>query len=94
MLVFLGVIIVWKNRKSANWLQYLSTFFLFSKFASGYLFYRANPLYGLVYGVAALAAYILFPEPEFAESDRITYFHGEGLQVWRLGEEFAYSRGG
>jgi len=75
------VIVVWKNRKSTNWLQYLSTFFLFSKLANAYLFYRANPLYGLVYLALALAVYVLLPEPEFEESDKITFFHGAGLQV-------------
>jgi hypothetical protein len=54
ILVFLGVIIFWKNRKATNYLHYLSNVFLFSKLANSFLFLRADPLIGTIYVVIAI----------------------------------------
>jgi len=80
ILVFLGVVIVWKNRKSSSLLYYLSTIYMYTKLASIFLFFRGNPLAGLVYSAVCIACYVMFPEPIYPDSDRVIFFHGEGLQ--------------
>jgi hypothetical protein len=49
ILLLLAVVIVWKNRKATNWLQYLNTIFLFSKAANTVLFFRENVILGIAY---------------------------------------------
>uniref|UniRef100_A0A914URH3 Thioredoxin domain-containing protein n=1 Tax=Plectus sambesii TaxID=2011161 RepID=A0A914URH3_9BILA len=79
ILVFLGVVIFWKNRKALNWLHYLSNVFLFSRLASIGLFFRCDPLIGMIYAVLCLVTTILFPEPAYTGPERITYFQGTEL---------------
>ncbi|VDM36681.1 unnamed protein product [Toxocara canis] len=55
IMVFLGVIILWKNRKASNWLHYLANVFLFSKMANVFLFLRAEPLIGSIYVLLCIA---------------------------------------
>lgn len=79
ILVFLGVIIVWKNRKALNWLHYLSNVFFYSKLANIYLFLRADLLIGTVYCVILLIHAVVFPEPVHVGPEVITYFQGAEL---------------
>jgi len=79
-LVFLGVIIFWKNRKATNWLHYLSNVFLFSKLANGYLMMRADPLIGVIYLVLCIVITVLFPQPAYTGPEKVTYFQGAELQ--------------
>uniref|UniRef100_A0AC35FKT9 Thioredoxin domain-containing protein n=1 Tax=Panagrolaimus sp. PS1159 TaxID=55785 RepID=A0AC35FKT9_9BILA len=80
VLVFLGVIIVWKNRKAINWIDYLSKIYLFTKCANIFLFGRMDPLYGIVYALLCLVTMVFCPEPIPEESDRVIYFHDGRLQ--------------
>jgi hypothetical protein len=81
ILIFLAVIIVFKNRKSASYLHTLSTVYLFSKLANTYLFYRSRPIFGILYSALVLLLYVLIPEPLPPESEEIHYFQGDELQV-------------
>lgn len=54
MLVFVAVVIAWKNRKAINWLDYLSKVYVFAKLANIFLFFRMDPLYGIVYALLCL----------------------------------------
>lgn len=81
ILVFLVVIVVWKCRKSANYLQTLSIAYFFSKLANAVLFFRARPIFGIIYSTIALLIYILVPEPLPTESIKVHYFQGEELRV-------------
>jgi len=58
ILVFLGVIIVWKNRKSSSLLYYLSTIYMYTKLANIFLFFRGNPLAGLIYFAICLGYHL------------------------------------
>ncbi|KAI1729122.1 thioredoxin domain-containing protein [Ditylenchus destructor] len=80
LLVFIGVIIVWKNRKSLNWRHYLSTIYFYSKFANAFLFFRISAIYGILYSLFAIATYVIFPEPVQVDSDKIVYFRTGELQ--------------
>jgi len=79
ILVFLGVVIFWKNRKAINWLHYLSNVFLFARLASIGLFFRLDPLVGLIYAILCLVTAVIFPEPAYTGRERITYFQGTAL---------------
>uniref|UniRef100_F1LE08 Thioredoxin-related transmembrane protein 2 n=1 Tax=Ascaris suum TaxID=6253 RepID=F1LE08_ASCSU len=78
-MVFLGVIILWKNRKASNWLHYLSNVFLFSKMANVFLFLRAEPLIGTIYVFLCVVHAVLLPEPAYSGPQKITYFNGTEL---------------
>ncbi|KAE9556089.1 hypothetical protein FO519_000723 [Halicephalobus sp. NKZ332] len=79
IMVFLAVIIVFKNRKASNWLHYLYTVYLFFKCANFVLFLRSNPFYGIIYGILCLVALVVVPEPAYEESDKIIYFRDTDL---------------
>ncbi|KHN88683.1 Thioredoxin-related transmembrane protein 2 -like protein [Toxocara canis] len=79
IMVFLGVIILWKNRKASNWLHYLANVFLFSKMANVFLFLRAEPLIGSIYVLLCIVHAVLFPEPAYTGPEKITYFNGTEL---------------
>uniref|UniRef100_A0A7E4V244 Thioredoxin domain-containing protein n=1 Tax=Panagrellus redivivus TaxID=6233 RepID=A0A7E4V244_PANRE len=79
ILIFLGVIIVFKNRKATNWLHYLSTVYMFSKAANCFLFFRIDTLLGIAFSIVCLLVTVLLPEPVYLESNNVTYFRAEGL---------------
>ncbi|TMS40024.1 hypothetical protein L596_006461 [Steinernema carpocapsae] len=79
ILIFLAVIIIWKNRKATNWLHYLSNVFLFSKIASTFLFLRADPIVGTAYVLLSIVVTVLFPEPAYKGPERVVYFQGDAL---------------
>ncbi|VBB25200.1 unnamed protein product [Acanthocheilonema viteae] len=49
IMIFLAVMICYKNRKAANWMHCLANIFLFSKLANIFLFLRADLIAGIVY---------------------------------------------
>lgn len=79
ILVFLGILIIWKNRKAVNWLHYLSNVFLYAKVANVFLFLRAEPLIGTLYVIVLIVHVVLFPEPAYKGPEVVTYFHGTEL---------------
>uniref|UniRef100_A0A914E6B9 Thioredoxin domain-containing protein n=1 Tax=Acrobeloides nanus TaxID=290746 RepID=A0A914E6B9_9BILA len=50
---------------------------MFSKLANLVLFFRADPLYGVLYGVICLIGTLIFPEPAYKDSEKIIYFKGD-----------------
>ncbi|CAD5222039.1 unnamed protein product [Bursaphelenchus xylophilus] len=79
ILMFLGVIVVWKNRKATNWMHYLNTVFTFSKLTNSYLFYRENPLVAIVYSVIVILQWFFMGEPMMVESANVKNFIGAQL---------------
>jgi len=77
--LFLAVVIYVKNRKAASFLHYLSTVFLFTKLASVFMFYWANPTYAVIFGAVCIVQMVMFPEPAFSGPERVMYFRGPNL---------------
>lgn len=48
-MVFLAIMVFYKNRKAANWMHCLANMFLFCKIANIFLFLRADLIAGIVY---------------------------------------------
>ncbi|KAL3086942.1 hypothetical protein niasHT_021806 [Heterodera trifolii] len=80
VLIFLAVVIIWKNRKAVNSLHSLSISYLFAKLAGAALFFRSSPLLGLLYASVVLLLFVILPEPLPAESTKIRYFRADELQ--------------
>ncbi|XP_077995506.1 thioredoxin-related transmembrane protein 2-A-like [Glandiceps talaboti] len=78
--LFLGCVLVVKNRRSNDWLEYISTSFLFAKIANNVLFMKADPRWGTLYGIACLMSFVVFPEPAYAGPDNILYFSESTLK--------------
>lgn len=79
ILMFLLVIVMWKGRKTTNWMHYMSNVFLFSKVANIFLFIRADVIAGVIFIVLCLLVTVLFPEPVYSGPENVTYFTGEQL---------------
>ncbi|CAD6188067.1 unnamed protein product [Caenorhabditis auriculariae] len=79
ILLFLLIVIMWKGRKATNSLHYVNNVFLYSKIASFFLFFRADPLLGIFYFAVCLICLVVFPEPAFSGPENVTYFQGEQL---------------
>ncbi|CAD5216130.1 unnamed protein product [Bursaphelenchus okinawaensis] len=79
ILMFLGVIVVWKNRKATNWMHYLNTVFTFSKLTNSYLFFRENPLVSIIYSLAVILQWFFMAEPMMVESVNVKVFSGSQL---------------
>ena len=80
ILMFLAIIIIWKNRKSASYLHALSTAYLFSKLANAVLFFRSQPIFGIIYSMMAILLYMLVPEQLPPESNQVYYFQEDELR--------------
>lgn len=80
MLTFLGCIIVMKNRKQAAAREYISIVCLFSKVLAGYMFFKTNSTYGIIFGVFCLIQMVVFPESIYTGPEKITYFRGPHLE--------------
>ncbi|XP_060080687.1 thioredoxin-related transmembrane protein 2-B-like [Ylistrum balloti] len=78
-ITFLGCIIVLKNRKQATVGAYVNTACLFAKVLCGFMFFRTNSLYGILYGVACLIHFVFLPEPMYTGPEMVTYFRGPNL---------------
>lgn len=80
LLTFLGCIIVMKNRKQAAAIQYIGTVCLFSKILAGYMFFKTNSVYGIVFGIVCLIQMIVLPKPVYTGPEKIIYFRGPHLE--------------
>uniref|UniRef100_A0A8R1DJ24 Thioredoxin domain-containing protein n=1 Tax=Caenorhabditis japonica TaxID=281687 RepID=A0A8R1DJ24_CAEJA len=87
ILMFLVIILMWKGRKTTNWMHFVGNIFLFSKIAGMFLFVRAEILAGIIYVLACLVITVLCPEPAYTGPEQITYFQGDQLY-----EELAKNR--
>lgn len=78
-ITFLGCVIVLKNRKQATFAAYVNTTCLFAKVLCGFLFFRTNAMFGILYGVSCLMHFVLLPEPIYRGPEEVTYFRGPNL---------------
>jgi thiol-disulfide isomerase/thioredoxin len=69
-----------KNRKQAAAREYISIVCLFSKVLAGYMFFKTNSTYGIIFGVFCLIQMVVFPEPIYTGPEKITYFRGPHLE--------------
>ncbi|KAH7731550.1 Protein C35D10.10 [Aphelenchoides avenae] len=54
---------------------------MFAKLANSFLFFRAKPIFGIVYSLIAVLCAVLLPEPVYKEADSIIYFRGDEFQA-------------
>ncbi|MCP9258091.1 hypothetical protein DINM_002614 [Dirofilaria immitis] len=81
IMVFLAIIIFYKNRKAANWMHCLANMFLFCKLANIFLFLRADFIAGIIYICICLVHSVFYPEPACAESESTVIYNNAELYV-------------
>uniref|UniRef100_A0A8R1U053 Thioredoxin domain-containing protein n=1 Tax=Onchocerca volvulus TaxID=6282 RepID=A0A8R1U053_ONCVO len=79
IMVFLVIMIVYKNRKAANWMHCLANMFLFCKLANIFLFLRADFIVGVIYICICLVHSVFYPEPVCAESESTVIYNNAEL---------------
>ncbi|KAM3723250.1 Thioredoxin-related transmembrane protein [Dirofilaria immitis] len=79
IMVFLAIIIFYKNRKAANWMHCLANMFLFCKLANIFLFLRADFIAGIIYICICLVHSVFYPEPACAESESTVIYNNAEL---------------
>ncbi|XP_057668027.1 thioredoxin-related transmembrane protein 2 homolog [Diorhabda carinulata] len=78
ILFFLIIVIAMRTRKagSVSMISYLSSSFIYTKVANLILWFSADFLMGMVYGIIFILGALLFPEPTYSGPDKVTYFRG------------------
>ncbi|VDO35293.1 unnamed protein product [Onchocerca flexuosa] len=79
IMVFLVIMIVYKNRKAANWMHCLANMFLFCKLANIFLFLRADFIAGVIYICICLVHSVFYPEPVCEESESTVIYNNTEL---------------
>uniref|UniRef100_A0A0R3RSM9 Thioredoxin domain-containing protein n=1 Tax=Elaeophora elaphi TaxID=1147741 RepID=A0A0R3RSM9_9BILA len=79
IMVFLAIMVCYKNRKAANWMHCLANMFLFCKLANIFLFLRADLIAGVFYICACLIHSVFYPEPICAESEGTIIYNNTEL---------------
>ncbi|KAK6102166.1 Thioredoxin family protein [Brugia pahangi] len=79
IMIFLAIMVFYKNRKAANWMHCLANMFLFCKLANIFLFLRADLIAGVVYICVCLIHSVFYPEPVCAESERTLIYNNTEL---------------
>ncbi|XP_071945257.1 thioredoxin-related transmembrane protein 2-like [Antedon mediterranea] len=77
ILMFLICVVVIKNRKFPDVMQFVKILFSLSKVANFLLFFYSDLRLAIVYSVLCLLVVLIFPEPAFKGPENITYFKGE-----------------
>ncbi|CAG9818697.1 unnamed protein product [Phaedon cochleariae] len=87
ILFFLIIVVAMRTRKagSVSMINYLSSSFIYTKVANLILWFSADYLMGIVYGIIFILGALLFPEPTYSGPDKVVYFRG----VQGLDEELA-----
>ncbi|ESO84626.1 hypothetical protein LOTGIDRAFT_204701 [Lottia gigantea] len=78
-ITFLGCVIVLKTKKLTYFVDYINTACLFTKMLNTVMFFKANPLYGTVFGGLCILHFIFIPEPTYQGPEYITYFRASHL---------------
>ncbi|KAI8739333.1 thioredoxin-related transmembrane protein 2 isoform X1 [Biomphalaria glabrata] len=78
-LTFLACVIVLKNRKQANLVEYVSTACLFTKALSLVCFLNYSPAYAILYALICIAHVMFLPKPVYQGPESIIYFRGPNL---------------
>uniref|UniRef100_A0A915Q2W9 Uncharacterized protein n=1 Tax=Setaria digitata TaxID=48799 RepID=A0A915Q2W9_9BILA len=81
IMIFLIIMVFYKNRKAVNWMHCLSNMFLFCKLANIFLFLRSDLAAGIVYICLCLVHSVFYPEPTYAESEKIVIYNNAELYV-------------
>ncbi|XP_044261327.1 thioredoxin-related transmembrane protein 2 homolog [Tribolium madens] len=92
ILFFLIIVIMIRTRKSGSvsMINYLSSSFVYTKIANLILWFNADFLMGIIYGIIFILGALLFPEPTYSGPDNVIYFRG----LQGLDEELSRSRDG
>ncbi|XP_013404667.1 thioredoxin-related transmembrane protein 2-B isoform X2 [Lingula anatina] len=78
--MFLGCVIVLKNRKTHSIKDFIDVGCMFAKIASIIMFFRQNVLMAVGYGLLCLAHIAFLPKPMYSGPELITYFRANGLR--------------
>jgi len=68
--MFLMCIVLFKARRAENMEGFLSSAFNFAKVANAYMFWQADALYGVLYGIVCLLAMAFLPVPIYKGPDK------------------------
>lgn len=82
ILFFLLIVVMIRTRKagSVTMINYLSSSFIYTKVANLILWFYANFIMGIVYGIIFILAGLILPEPTYSGPDNVIYFRGmQGL---------------
>ncbi|XP_076254023.1 thioredoxin-related transmembrane protein 2 homolog isoform X2 [Rhynchophorus ferrugineus] len=79
ILFFLIIVVMMRTRKagSVTMINYLSSSFIYTKIANLILWFNADYLMGIIYGVIFILGALLVPEPTYSGPTKVTYFRGE-----------------
>ncbi|KAG5887076.1 hypothetical protein JTB14_018246 [Gonioctena quinquepunctata] len=82
ILFFLIIVIAMRTRKagSVSMINYLSASFIYTKVANLILWFSADYLLGIIYGIIFIFGALILPEPTYSGPDKVIYFRGvQGL---------------
>lgn len=90
ILFFLLIVVMIRTRRagSVTMINYLSASFIYTKVANLILFFYADWLMGIIFGIVFILSALLFPEPTYSGPDNVVYFRG----VSGLDEELARNK--
>ncbi|XP_022901047.1 thioredoxin-related transmembrane protein 2 homolog [Onthophagus taurus] len=76
ILFFLLIVITLRTRKSGrvNMISYLSASFIYTKIANLILWFYADFVMGIIYGVVFIFTALILPEPTYSGPNRVIYF--------------------
>ncbi|XP_044763089.1 thioredoxin-related transmembrane protein 2 homolog [Coccinella septempunctata] len=78
ILFFLMIVVMIRTRKagSVSMINYLSSSFIYTKVANLILWFNADFLMGIFFGIIFIFGAFLFPEPTYSGADLVVYFRG------------------
>ncbi|KAK9876117.1 hypothetical protein WA026_011235 [Henosepilachna vigintioctopunctata] len=78
ILFFLIIVVMIRTRKagSVSMVNYISSSFIYTKVANLILWFNADILMGIIYGIIFIFGAFLFPEPTYSGADQVIYFRG------------------
>ncbi|KAJ8921169.1 hypothetical protein NQ315_013641 [Exocentrus adspersus] len=90
ILFFLIIVIAMRTRKtgSVSMINYLSSSFIYTKVANLILWFSADFVLGIIYGVIFILGALIFPEPTYSGPNNVIYFR----DVQGLDEELSRNK--
>ena len=80
ILMMLVIFIAVKTRKSATWLQFISSMCLFSKAANIILYWREGPIHVLIFSLLWFLQFVFLPQPVYKGPQNVQYMRGTHLE--------------
>lgn len=80
ILMMLVLFVSVKTRKSATWLQFVSSTCTFTKFANMILFWRESQLHAFLFATLWFLHFLLLPQPVYRGPQNVQYFRGTHLE--------------